>query len=99
MSTPNIGAGFGPDVECWFGMSPQTDFFGSQTAGSPLFQISQLSMRQKNAPSFVSTLSHGEKEQSLESPVVEWSLPYSQSNGDECAHETIKVLLSGGPIC
>ena len=64
-------------------LSPVETFLGCL---SPVGLSSQLSVRGKDTPSFVSTLPQGEKERSLEGPVVQWSLPYSRRGADEFAY-------------
>ena len=84
-------------MEYWFGFCPQTDSFCSQTAKNPLFQVSPIRRRELNALSHVSTVSYGEKECSLESPVVGWGLPNSRNCANEYAHKALKLILSGEP--
>ena len=95
MSSPRIHASIGPDVKCGSGCPPGTDCIGSQTSRSPPFQISQTSVREKDAPGLISTSFKGNKERSLESPVMKGSLPKRGSSADKSPHKTFQVLLGG----
>ena len=83
-------------MECGFGWTPWTNPVGSQTPGSPPFQFSHYTrVRNPDTLRFTSASFEGNNEQSLESPVMEGSLPSSRSSADQSSHKTFQVLLGG----
>ena len=95
MSSSSIHASIGPDVKCRARMPPKTDIIGPQIPGSPPFQISQIMLREMDTPALPSPKPERTKERSLESPVVQRSLPNSRSCADQSPHKALQVLLGG----
>ena len=92
----SVLASIGPDMECGFGRPPWTDCVGSHIPGSPPFQVSHNArVRELDTPLFLSTLSEGEQECTLEEPVVQGSFPYSWGSADQRPYEALQVLLGG----